>query len=196
MMSNLSRYIDSNAVNKIESWLKDFNLDLVISRPSKTRLGVFIRRYNDKDRIIINDNLNKYAFLITLIHELAHASVADKFKNNVRPHGQEWKDEFRKMMLSFLTPRFFPRDLLECLSKHLINPSSSTFRDIELSKILQKYDNRNIITVHQLDDGDEFKTIDGKKFRRICKLRKNYKCINLENSRLYRVSPLEEFDLI
>ena len=41
-----------------------------------------------------------------------------------------------------------------------------------------------------------FKTIDGKKFRRICKLRKNYKCINLENSRLYRVSPLTEVDLI
>lgn len=195
-MSNLSRYIHSDAINKIESWLEDFNLDLVVSRPSKTRLGVFIKRPNTRDRIVINDNLNKYAFLITLIHELAHASVAHKFKNNVRPHGQEWKDEFRKMMISFLTPRFFPNDILECLSKHLINPSSSTSRDVELSTILQKYDNRNIITVHQLDDGDEFKTIDGKKFRRICKLRKNYKCINLENSRLYRVSPLTEVDLI
>tara|TARA_B100000700_G_scaffold307876_1_gene384861 strand:+ start:203 stop:790 length:588 start_codon:yes stop_codon:yes gene_type:complete len=195
-MLDISSFLTPSAIKKINSWQKSFNVKVIITSPKKTRLGVFIQKRNGCHVIKINNNLNKYSFLITLIHEFAHASVADKFKNNVSPHGQEWKYEFRKMMLSFLTPRFFPNDILECLSKHLINPSSSTFRDVELSKILQKYDNRKIVTVHQLDDGDEFKTIDGKKFRRICKLRKNYKCINLENSRLYRVSPLTEVDVI
>ena len=35
--------------------------------------------------------------------------------------------------------RFFQEDILKSLSKHMINPKSSTIRDVELSEILMRY---------------------------------------------------------
>ena len=195
-MSNLSEYIHPKSINKINNWLNFFKTRLIISEPSRTRLGVFIPKHNSLNRIIINNDLNQYAFLITLVHELAHASIWKKFGSSVRPHGQEWKDEFRKMMIHFLNPEFFPKDILRKLSHHLINPSSSVIRDISLSQTLQKYDNRDIITINQINDGDVFKSLNGKKFKRVCRMRKNYKCIELSSNRLYRFSPLTEIIIL
>ena len=42
----------------------------------------------------------------------------------VKPHGDEWKEEFQKMMLRFLNPEYFPDDILKALSRHMINPKA------------------------------------------------------------------------
>ena len=131
-----------------------------------------------------------------MIHELAHAVVWKKFGNAVNPHGKEWKDQFRRMMLPFLNPTFFNEEILKHLSRHLINPLSSTIRDIDLSESLRKYDNSKKMTISQIKDGDRFRSANGKEFKRICKLRKNYKCLEISTKKLYRFSPLSEVILL
>ena len=187
-----SKYLNSKAEKQILKWEKDFHVKIEISRPSKTRLGVFIPKQNGENIIRINQDLNRYSFLITIIHELAHASVWKKFAANVNPHGIEWKNEFKSMMLPFLNPVFFPEDILRSLALHMINPKSSTVRDISLSEILRSYNKSKSITIKDLKDGDYFRVSNGKEFKRIEKLRKNYKCKELLSGRLYSFSPLSE----
>ena len=40
-------------------------------------------------------------------------SIWTKFGSMVKPHGDEWKKEFQKMMLRFLNPEYFPEDILK-----------------------------------------------------------------------------------
>ena len=47
--------------------------------------------YNNH-RISVNGNLNKYSFLITLIHELAHLLTFTQYKNRVDPHGRNGRE--------------------------------------------------------------------------------------------------------
>lgn len=187
-----SKYLNREAEKQILKWEKDFHVKVEISKPSKTRLGVFIPKQTGKNIIRINQDLNRYSFLITIVHELAHASVWKKFARKVNPHGIEWKDEFKRMMLPFLNPSFFPDDILRSLSLHMIHPKASTVRDIELSEILRRYNKSNNITIQDLKDGDCFRISSGKEFKRIQRLRKNYKCQELVSGRLYRFSPLAE----
>ena len=187
-----SNYLNKDAEKQILKWEKDFNVNVEISNPSKTRLGVFIPKHKGKNLIKINNDLNKYSFLITLVHELAHASIWIKYGRSVRPHGDEWKEEFQRMMLTFLNPYYFPDDILKALSLHMTNPRASTVRDVYLSEILISYNNHNIITISSLNDGDFFKTSDGRLFKKIEKLRKNYKCLDLKSGKLYSFSPLTE----
>ncbi|HJM16307.1 MAG TPA: SprT-like domain-containing protein, partial [Flavobacteriales bacterium] len=161
-----------------------------------SRLGVFIPKRFENHVIRINNNMNEYAFLITLIHEMAHASIWEKYGRRVNPHGEEWKDQYRKMMLPFLNPEFFPEDVLRLLSNHMINPKATTVRDLELYMILKKYDKNRSTFISEINDGDEFSIDNGKRFVRIEKLRKNYKCKEISTGKLYRFSPLAEVKLI
>ena len=193
---DLSSFLTHETIKKINSWEEKFNVKVIVCSPSKSRLGVFIPKRHDYHVIRINNNLNKYEFLITLIHEIAHASIWEKYGRRVNPHGDEWKEQYKKMILPFLNPEFFPEDILRSFSNHMINPRASTVRDMELSKILKKYDKNRSTFISEINDGDEFSIDNGKRFVRIEKLRKNYKCKEISTGKLYRFSPLSEVNLI
>ena len=193
---DLSSFLTHETIKKINSWEEQFNVKVIVCSPSKSRLGVFIPKRHDYHVVRINNNLNKYEFLITLIHEIAHASIWEKYGRRVNPHGDEWKEQYKKMILPFLNPEFFPEDILRPLSNHIINPKASTVRDLELSMILKKYDKHKSTFISEINDGDEFSIDNGKRFVRIEKLRKNYKCKEISTGKLYRFSPLAEVNLI
>jgi predicted SprT family Zn-dependent metalloprotease len=37
--------------------------------------------------------------LITLIHEISHLVAFEKFGRNIKPHGNEWKYSFQRLMI-------------------------------------------------------------------------------------------------
>ena len=193
---DLSSFLTHKTIKKINSWEEKFNVKVIVCSPSKSRLGVFIPKRHDYHVVRINNNLNKYEFLITLIHEIAHASIWEKYGRRVNPHGDEWKEQYKKMILPFLNPEFFPEDILRPLSNHIINPKASTVRDLELSRMLKKYDKNRSTFLSEINDGDEFYIDNGKRFVRMEKLRKNYQCKEISTGKLYRFSPLAEVNLI
>ena len=137
------KYVPENSIKILKSWIEELDIDIKIITPRKTKLGDF-RYSNGNSLITINNNLNKYSFLITLTHEIAHAFIFSKYKNTVLPHGKRWKIKFRSMLLNFLNPTCFPDDILIALSRFLINPKASTYSDYNLTMVL-----KNMISVIQ-----------------------------------------------
>jgi SprT protein len=181
---------------------------LKISRGRATKSGDFrAGRNGQPDRISVNRTLTPPAFLITLLHEVAHARVharhqhrslvSGKRKKSYSPHGNEWKNEFRELLAPFLEPDIFPHEVLECLRAHLKNPRASTFSDLRLSRALAKLEPPSgLVYLESLPEGAQFEIPSGRKFIKGVKKRKRFLCVSLDNSRKYLVSPLAQVSVI
>ena len=100
--------------------------------------------------------------------------MALEFKNS-KPHGNLWKNRFRNLLNPILNELVFPRDLLKHLINHMKNPKSSFSYDIELSKVIDKYDlnEKEYSYLDEIDDGQIFVYGDGNKFIKNKKRRKD-----------------------
>ena len=185
---DLKNYIPPQASAYITKWINELNIDIRFVNPRKTKLGDYQFR-NNRHFITVNNNLNKYAALITLTHEIAHAFTFAEFGKTIKPHAIQWKENFKKLMLTFFDYNIFPDEVLSALSRYLINPSASTSNDEFLSIILRKYDSKISLTISEINDGDHF-MYSGKKYIKYQKIRKRVKCLNLDNNRIYLFNPI------
>lgn len=190
--SVIAQYIPEEAIDLIIDWLENSNVQLNISRKRKSKLGDYRPPIQYKyHKISVNFDLNQYQFLLTLVHEFAHLKTWTKYGNRVKPHGNEWKKMFRELMEPFLNTGVFPEDLLKTINKYLSNPSSST-SNTELLTIMRKYDSDSgdYLTLDDLPEEAIFSIENGFVFKKGEKLRKRYKCLRLDNKRMYLVSPM------
>ena len=194
-MERLKSHLPHNSFSLIEKWITELDILVKIKKSRTTKLGDFSVNKTGKYIISINNDLNKYAFLIILTHEIAHAFIWKKYKRKVLPHGKQWKTTFKEMMLNFLDTNIFPDDILRALSKHLMNPKASTANDYKLSIILRKYDDVEVMTISDVPDGGAFTIQNGKEFIKLEKLRKRYKCKAIDSNRIYLFNPLAVVDL-
>lgn len=190
-MDSFQKFVPQMSNKQLDAWVRKLMIDIKITKPRRFKLGDFKVRGN-RFEITINNDLNKYLFLITLTHELAHAFVFMQYQNNVRPHGSVWKRTFKSLMLNFLNPDCFPPDVLQHLSRHMLNPKASTFADLELVRVLKKYDKVKTLTVSDLDIGDAFQIASGKTFIKGKKNRKRYKCVESVTNKIYLFHPFAE----
>lgn len=115
--------------------------DFFVKPPRNTKLGDFrYQKGSATQTITLNSDLNRYQFLITYIHEVAHLRAFTQFGPSHAPHGPAWKTLFKQLMVPILTEPIFPRDLLVPLKLHMKNPAASSTRDLFLMKELSKYD--------------------------------------------------------
>ena len=194
-MEILESHLPPNSFSLVEKWISQLSILVKIKKSRNSKLGDF--RVNKKGEylISINDDLNKFAFLITLTHEIAHAFVWEKYKRRVSPHGKQWKATFKEMMLNFLNSDIFPDDILRVLSKQLKKPKASTVNDYNLSKVLRTYDNNKQLILSEIPDGSIFSTLNGRQFVKLNKLRKRYKCKAVDSEKIYLFNPLAVIDL-
>jgi len=187
----LEKYLPDGSVPLILEWLTSSNVQLHISRSRTSKLGDYRAPYVvDYHKISVNHDLNRYQFLLTLVHELAHLKTYETHRNKVKPHGREWKSNFKKMMEPFLNEMIFPADLLVPVKRYMVNPSSST-ANTTLLKEMRRYDGpKDYFTLEELPMDSLFRIHNGVVFKKIEKLRKRYKCIRIDNRRIYLVSPL------
>lgn len=188
-MSVFHSFVPKESVNLLQKWKNELDIDIVISTPRRTKLGDF-KVQKKKLVISINNDLNKYSFLITLTHELAHAFVYKQYSNKVLPHGKEWKKTFKSMLINFLP--IFPEDIAKVLGKHLINPKASTFTDVNLSAVLRRYNSKTGLTISDLEEGTHFKISSGKEFVKGERIRKRFSCVELSSNKKYSFHPLAE----
>jgi SprT protein len=190
----IRRYIPEKAAQLVLDYLKLHKVHLTVTRERKSVLGDYRHATTyDHHRISVNGNLNKYSFLITLIHELAHLITFTQYKNRVDPHGKEWKRIYGVMLKDFLHPEIFPPDLLYYLKESLHDLPASSCSDEMLMRVLKKYDKGNgLVLVEQIGEGKLFDAGKGKLFRKGKKLRKRYQCIEMATGKLYLFSPIYE----
>ena len=181
----------------IKKLIDSENLTIKVVKTRKTKHGDFRSLKNRKFQITLNQIDNKYRFLITLLHELAHFKVFQSFGNSVNPHGTEWKKKYKFLMLPFLNNLIFPEDVLRHLALHMINPPATTDSDLNLVVALQKHDliDDKKMFLFEIPEKSIFIHNSSKLFVKLYKRRKRYICKELSSGKKYLFSPVARIKL-
>lgn len=191
------RFIPESANDYVSSLLQTDHLTIRIKNERKTRHGDYKEMPGGFHQITVNNNLNPYRFLITLIHEIAHFEAYKKYGKHIKPHGVEWKLTFKHLMLPLINPQVFPDKLLPFLARHFKNPKASSDTDVDLAQALRSFDADTDKTyVYELEHGTKFKIYNGREFKRGKKRTKRIECLELKSGRLYLFNPNAEVEVI
>ncbi|MCE3295599.1 MAG: hypothetical protein K0R65_1313 [Crocinitomicaceae bacterium] len=167
-----------------------------IVKPRNTKLGDFRAGLNgERHQITVNGNLNPYSFLITTLHEFAHLKAFVAFGHRIKPHGEEWKNEYRKLLLPAIDSKLLPADIVQALMNSLINTKASSCSDIGLMRVLKNYDSKvsDTVFLESLPRNSIF-ILQGKQFMKGELRRKRYLCEDLITKRKYLVHALSEVE--
>jgi SprT protein len=195
----LQKYIPASTYDAVMQYLQQFHVHLTITRERKSVLGDYRHRtHHANHRISVNSTLNKYAFLITLLHELAHLLTFEQHGNRVMAHGKEWKNIFGQLLKQFIQNKVFPADIEKELVLSLKNPAASSCAEEDLLRVLRKYDEKasHHRLVEEIPLKGLFRCSDGRVFQKEEKLRKRFKCIEVKTGRVYLFSPVYEVEIV
>jgi SprT protein len=189
----LKDYLPEGTYEKVSEYLHQYRIHLTITRERASVLGDYRNAVDGKNhRISVNGNLNKFAFLYTLVHEIAHLLVYDQYGHRVASHGKEWKGRFSLLLRDFLDHDIFPPDIRQAISRSLKNPAASSCAEDDLLRVFRNYDphKKNMLFVEEIESGKLFALKDGRIFRRGEKIRKRYKCMEISTGKEYLFSPV------
>lgn len=197
----LARFVPEGSLDEVCSLLRAHPHHLEITPARSSKYGDFsIDQPGGHPRISVNGNLNPYAFLITLTHEMAHLLTWKKHGDRVKPHGVEWKKAFRVTLGPFLTKGVFPDDIERAVSRYLHNPAASTCSDIHLAQVLSRYDRNSSPDVKLLEELPvNTRFMYGRERRVFVKgpqLRKRFQCHCERTRSIYLFSPIAKVRVI
>lgn len=190
--SALSKYLPNEYLDYVVDILIAHPVVFKISKPRKTKLGDF--RANPKGKmhqITVNGDLNQYAFLITTLHEFAHLITYKDHKWKVKPHGEEWKSNYSRLVVPIIDQGHLPEELNKALINSLINVKASSCSDKNLHRILLKFDEleHGYNYLEQLDHSTTFE-LNGRTFTKGNLRRTRYVCMEYSTQKIYLVNAL------
>jgi hypothetical protein len=195
----LADYLPGNSFEQVAHYLQFYKVHLTITRQRQSVLGDYRNAVHGKNhRISINSNLNKFSFLITLLHELAHLVAFEKFGNKIQAHGKEWKSLYKNLLADFVSKKIFPPDIEQALYQSMQNPAASSCAEESLMRVLRRYDNKKegFVLIEELPANSLFKTSEGKIFQKGERLRKRFRCTEKKTGLVYLFSPVYEVKLV
>jgi hypothetical protein len=198
MSETLLKYLPEHAVNLCFELIKTNSVHLKIVNERQTRHGDYRKGITGKHEITVNANLNKYRFLITLVHEISHLVAFEKFGRNIKPHGNEWKMTFQRLMVPFIRPEIFPHTVLPLVASHFRNPTASSDTDARLAFALKQFDERkpDVHYIHEVPSGSLFRIKNGRIFKKQGLRTKRYECIEVNTGRLFLFNANAEVEII
>ncbi len=134
------KYLPGNSVQYCASLWKQHQFKLKITKPRTSKLGDYCYSRHKGHAITVNSNLNIYSFLITYLHEVAHLLVQKNHIRRKQPHGKEWKEAFRGLLIPVMNEQVLPLEILNALAIYYKNPAASTGSHLILSQALRQYD--------------------------------------------------------
>lgn len=140
LTSVLQSLIPEGALPLIHQWSEQYRVTYFVVAPRKTKLGDHRHDSSRKISIItLNQDSNPYRFLVTLVHELAHAKVRFESAVPVAPHGKEWKAAVSAMMFEMKDCGVFPYDVEVAIERHFSSPKYTDTIDPVFARILDQY---------------------------------------------------------
>ena len=188
------KYLPQVFVDYVVQLYLSANVRFKIVGERKSKLGDFrAGRSGEKHQITVNGTLNQYAFLITTLHEFAHLETYNRYGFSVLPHGEEWKNAFRKLLIAVIDEKTLPKDIQNALVQSLISTKASSCSDHQLSRVLKAYDERkeNMALLEELPNNTTF-ALNGKHFVKGPLRRKRFLCEEIHSKRKYLVNALAE----
>lgn len=198
LTEKISRFVPPGTEHYVVDLLIRYKVQLKLNKPRSSKFGDYRSPGPDsrQHRITVNKDLNPYNFLITFLHEVAHLTAFEKFRNRIDPHGKEWKAEFKTMLEPVVTHHQLPDDIVTAMRKYMHDPSASSCSDAHLMKVLARYDKDQKLLLEQVPFGALFKLDTGRIFKKGKKLRSWYQCFEQPSNKEYRVSGISKVDLI
>ncbi|MGB3005728.1 MAG: SprT-like domain-containing protein [Chitinophagaceae bacterium] len=192
----LQNYLPPDTAIAVMGYLQQHKVHLTIAKERKSILGDYRHRtHHANHRISVNGNLNSFSFLITLLHEIAHLLTFEQYGRAVPAHGNEWKRIFGQLLKQFVQNSVFPPDIEKELILSLSNPAASSCAEDGLLRVLRKYDNIQSVHHHFVEEvpvHNLFRIKDGRVFKKGEKLRKRFKCTEVQTGKIYLFSPVYE----
>jgi SprT protein len=197
-IDQLQKFLPPDTYDPVLQYLQHYKVHLTVARERKSILGDYRHRTHfSNHRISVNGNLNKFSFLITLLHELAHLLTFEQFGNNVLSHGHEWKLIYGGLLHQFVQNKIFPEDIQKELLGSLRNPAATSCAEDGLIRVLRRYDDPKTHhrLVEEIPEDGIFRCNDGRVFRKGQKMRKRFKCTEIKTGRVYLFSPVYEVEI-
>lgn len=193
-MQSLARFLPEHFVEYVTDLFLASDVRFSIVRSRATKLGDFRAGFNgEKHRITVNGDLNPYSFLVTTLHEFAHLRTFNLHGTRVLPHGEEWKREFRKLLLPVIDSKVLPKELEKALVNSLTNMKASSCTDHKLSRVLMSFDkpSPDKTILEDLPTDSAF-LLNGREFIKGPLRRKRYVCREVSSNKSYLVSSLAQ----
>ena len=199
-LHKLKDFLPEKSFDLVMEFINQYKIHLTITRKRKSILGDYRHALPGKNhRISINGNLNKFEFLVTLLHEIAHLLTFEQFGRNVDSHGKEWKYLYSNLLKDFIEQKIFPPDIEKALRKSVVNPAATANGETELLLVLRKYDTakkEGYFHLAELPLGAEFAMDNGRIFKKGNQRRKRFECVEIKSGKMYLVSPIAEVKML
>ena len=187
-ITNLEKYLPENTLPFLKTWFGEHYIHIKITKARNSKLGDYRKMPDKSHQITINSTLQPQLFFFVLTHELAHLLAFENFGNRISPHGSEWKNTFRTMLLESIS--IYSEDLKPIILKFSKSPKANFMSSPDLVKYfhIENYEDETSY-IEDLETEDRFiyrkqtYIIEGKR-------KKNYICLNLDNGKRYIFKPL------
>ncbi len=198
-MQALAAFLPDGSFEQVVAYIQHYRVHLTITKKRKSVLGDYRHPVMGKNhRITVNGDLNKYEFLLTLLHELAHLLTFEQYRNRVEAHGVEWKTCYSNLLMQFVEKGIFPDDIKAALQRSIMNPAATANGETDLLLVLRKYNTRQngLIPVADIPAGRLFQTENGRIFMKGLLRRKRFECVEVKSGLRYSFSAVTEVRLL
>lgn len=186
-------YMPLEAVDEVFDFFNRYSVHFHITRERHSKLGDY--RWPQRDHnfheISVNGNLNKYYFLLVLLHEMAHLNCHQRFGCEVLPHGHEWQEEYRQLLLQYRS--IFPPEVAVLIDQYTRRiPLSRTLAnkiEAQLRSYDEGYNPSDDLTLDQLPEGSLFRLQQRPEqlFRSVEKRRTRWLCEDAQTRMQYLI---------
>jgi SprT protein len=178
-LQRLTAWVDEAALNYVGEILRHTPCLITPVKVRRTKHGDFQpSRAGSFAEITVNGSGNRYQFLLTLLHEIAHALAYQRHGKRIAAHGAEWRAEFAEILREAVQRELFPAAIIKALRRQLRRPSSSSSRDPELQLALRAYDTTDQRPMVAELPPEVWFSLDGKLILQLGpKLRTRYRCV-------------------
>lgn len=168
--------------------MEGYSVHLIITRDRHSKLGDYCRKRGDIHQITINSTLDPELFFFVLTHELAHLTAFEKYGRRIAPHGPEWKQTYREMLLESIS--VYDTELKPLILHYARSPKANFMAAPALVKYFEQFTlGMHESFVEELRSGDHF-SYRQSEYRLEHKIKKNYLCLRLSDSKKYIFRPL------
>ena len=177
----LKKFVPENGLPYLKKWLEGHICRIKITKNRQSKLGDYRLMPDQSHQISINGNLSPELFFFVFSHEIAHL-LAFHEKRNIAPHGTEWKNTFRKLILDSLS--VYSTDFQPLLINFAKNPKANYMSSPELVKYFDSEHADNETYIENLFLGEKF-IYQTHTYQVEEKKKKRYLCKNLRTGKLY-----------
>ena len=198
LIEKLSKYLPDGTASYVVELMILHKVQLKLNKPRSSKFGDYRspHKHDNYHRITVNKDLNPYAFLTTLLHEIAHLIAFERYRNTIDPHGKEWKACFSELLKPIVLHHQLPNDIQQALHSYTNHLKASSCSDKNLMKVLAKYDKDAKLLLEQIPEGSLFKLETGRIFKKGKQLRTWFQCFEQPSNKEYRVSGISKVEIV